>query len=155
MSILYDQSGKKNDLKAAPAGCYTGTASSPYETSATKGTLTVGGHKVYSLYMNPQNGYRNDSTSAVPKGNTDQGIYELADGTRAGTACCWDFGNAGTDNCNDTTMNTLYFGTGYWGSGAGSGPWFMGDFEGGVWAGGSGASSANNPTIRPSRFPTP
>jgi hypothetical protein len=33
----------------------------------------------------------------------------------------------------------LFFGTGYWGKGAGSGPWFMVDFEGGVWAGGSKA----------------
>ena len=35
------------------------------------------------------------------------------------------------------TMNTLFFGTGFWGKGAGNGPWIMGDFEGGVWAGGS------------------
>jgi len=45
------------------------------------------------------------------------------------------------------TTNTLFFGTGYWGSGAGSGPWFGGDFEGGVWMGGStatpGANSSN------------
>ena len=33
---------------------------------------------------------------------------------------------------------------GYWGKGAGSGPWFMGDFEAGVWAGGSGAANAVN-----------
>jgi len=42
-------------------------------------------------------------------------------------------------------MNTIFFGTGFWGTGAGSGPWFLGDFEGGVWATGSGASNANNP----------
>ena len=45
-------------------------------------------------------------------------------------------------------MNALFFGTGYgssyMGTGAGSGPWFMGDFEG-VWAGGSGDSTVNNP----------
>ena len=34
-------------------------------------------------------------------------------------------------------MATLLFGTAWWGRGAGNGPWFMGDFESGVWAGGS------------------
>ena len=29
-----------------------------FESSATKGSLTVGGHKVYSLYMNAREGYR-------------------------------------------------------------------------------------------------
>jgi hypothetical protein len=31
----------------------------------------------------------------------------------------------------------LFFGNGFWGNGAGSGPWFMADFEAGVWAGGA------------------
>jgi hypothetical protein len=44
-------------------------------------------------------------------------------------------------------MNALYFGTGFWGSGAGAGPWFMGDFEAGVWATGSGASNAVNANL--------
>jgi hypothetical protein len=34
-------------------------------------------------------------------------------------------------------MNTLFFGTAFWGRGAGNGPWFMADYEAGVWAGGS------------------
>ena len=34
-------------------------------------------------------------------------------------------------------MNTLFFGNAFWGNGAGTGPWFMADFEAGVWAGGS------------------
>ena len=146
VSILYDQSGKGNDLKAAPKGCYTGTASEPdSESSATKKTFNINGHKVYALYMVAHDGYRNNSCTGVPTGNTDQGVYVVADGTHAGGACCWDFGNVWPDNCNGHTMNPIFFGTGYWGTGAGSGPWFMGDFEGGVWSGGSGAASANNP----------
>jgi hypothetical protein len=149
VSILYDQSGKKNDLKVAPAGCYNdGSANTPdYESSATKKKVTVGGHSVYALYTNAHEGYRNNSTSGVPKGNTDQGIYELADGTHFGGACCWDFGNAGTDNCNGTTMNTIFFGTGYWGQGAGNGPWFEGDFEAGVWAGGTSNGTPGAPAV--------
>jgi hypothetical protein len=95
--------------------------------------------------MNAREGYRLTSKGAgMPLGNTPEGIYMLADGTHSGTACCWDFGNVSTDPTKYGVMNTLFFGTGYWGKGAGAGPWFLGDFEGGVWAGGSGASTATN-----------
>jgi hypothetical protein len=145
VSILYDQSGRGNDLKVAPAGCYSGTASEPdYESSAIKRSLTIGGHKVYALYMIAHDGYRNNSPSGMPTGSAPQGIYEVVDGRRFGSACCWDFGNASTDNCNLDTMNALFFGTGYWGKGAGSGPWFMADFEGGVWPGDSGGAITTN-----------
>jgi non-reducing end alpha-L-arabinofuranosidase len=153
ISILYDQSGKGNDLTKAPAGCYTGTASLPDNESNAKGrSLMVGGHKVYALYMIPQDGYRNNKATGMPTGSAAQGIYEIADGKRIGGACCWDFGNASTNNCNGGTgnMNTLYFGTGYWGKGAGKGPWFLADLENGVWAGGTGASNAvisTNPSM--------
>jgi hypothetical protein len=145
-SAVYDQSGKKNDLKVAPKGCYTGTASEPdKESNAMTKSVTLNGKKVYALYTLVHEGYRNNACTGVPTGNNDNGIYVVADGTHAGGACCWDFGNVWPDNCNSHTMNTIFFGTGYWGTGAGTGPWFMGDFEGGVWAGGSGASNVNNP----------
>jgi hypothetical protein len=156
ISLLYDQSGRGNNLKVAPAGCYTGgNANKPDNESNAKGkSINISGHKVYALYMIPQDGYRNNSASGMPTGaTTGQGIYEIADGSRTtngqpvGNACCWDFGNASTNNCNGGTMDALFFGTGYWGTGTGNGPWFMGDFEGGVWAGGTGASSANNPNL--------
>ncbi len=150
ISLLYDQSGRGNNLIVAPAGCYTGgNANEPdYESNAKGKSVQISGHKVYALYMIPQDGYRNNSPSGMPTGSAAQGIYEVADGTRtgaaAGTACCWDFGNASTNNCNQGTMSALFFGTGYWGKGTGSGPWFLADFEGGVWAGGTGASNAVN-----------
>jgi hypothetical protein len=50
-------------------------------------------------------------------------------------------------------MNALFFGTGYWGKGAGSGPWFLADLEGGVWAGGTGASNVQNPNLPSSNVP--
>jgi hypothetical protein len=150
VSKLYDQSGKANHLLVAPAGCYMGTASQPDNESNAKGrSLTVSGHKAYALFMVAQDGYRNDSTSGMPTGSAAQGIYEVADGKRGGPACCSDFGNAKTNNCNGPTgsMNAMFFGTGFWGKGAGSGPWFMGDFEAGVWAGGSGASTIVNSSL--------
>jgi hypothetical protein len=148
VSILYDQSGNGNNLKVAPAGLSNGGtyAGMPdFESSATKGMLTVSGHKVYSLYMNAREGYRLTAAGkGMPLGNKAQGIYILADGTHSGTACCWDFGDVSTDPTVYGVMNTVFFGTGYWGKGAGSGPWFMGDFEGGVWAGGSASTPGTN-----------
>jgi non-reducing end alpha-L-arabinofuranosidase len=151
VSILYDQSGRNNHLRVAPAGCYEdGSANLPdFESNAKGKSLTVGGHNVYALYTNTREGYRNNNPTAVPRDSAPQGIYMLADGRRYGTACCWDFGNASQDNCYGRTgiMSALFLGTGFWGRGAGSGPWFMGDFEGGVWAGGSGMSSATNNSL--------
>src|SRR5207253_2659207 len=49
ISKLYDQSGAGNDLTVAGAGCYVTTADT--ESDATGRSLTVSGHKVYSLYM--------------------------------------------------------------------------------------------------------
>ena len=100
--------------------------------------MTIKGHKVYSLYMNAREGYRIMTKGKnVPTGSASQGIYELADGTHSGTACCWDFGNVTTNPQSYADMNTLFFGVAFWGKGAGSGPWMMADFEAGVWAGGS------------------
>jgi len=145
VSVLYDQSGNGNDLKSGPAGLAgNGTRSGEpdYESTATKLSVTAGGHKVYALYMQQYEGYRtplNKAGKNVPTKQASEGIYELADGTHAGTACCWDFGNVTTNPTQYHTMNTLFFGTGFWGKGAPSGPWFEADFEGGVWAGGTSA----------------
>jgi hypothetical protein len=155
VSILYDQSGRGNDLRVAPAGCSAGTASEPdFESNAKRRALMVGGHRVYALYMNAHEGYRDNTTWGMPIGTAAQGIYEVVDGRRIGSSCCWDFGNATTDNCYGSTgsMNAIFFGIGFWGSGTGSGPWFMGDFQGGVWAGGSGASNVRNNNLPASNF---
>jgi non-reducing end alpha-L-arabinofuranosidase len=147
ISKIYDQSGKGNDLIKAPKGCYTGTASQDdYESDAKGRSLMVNGHKVYALYTKAHDGYRNNTSTGMPTNLAGQGIYMVADGKRYGGACCFDFGNASKDNCYGTTgiMTALFFGTGSWGKGTGSGPWFMADLEGGVWAGGSGGSGVNN-----------
>jgi hypothetical protein len=74
----------------------------------------------------------------MPVGTEPEGKYMLADGTHYGMACCWDFGNVTHTPANAWHfMDTLFFGVAYWGRGVGNGPWFMADFEAGVWAGGS------------------
>jgi hypothetical protein len=144
VSVLYDHSGNGNDLQRAPKGNTAGGATGAlddYESIATKGQVTAGGHQVYSLYMNKTEGYRVQTGvkgNKIPTGTQPQGTYELADGTRGGTACCWDFGNVTPNPATEWRfMDALCFGVTWWGKGAGSGPWFGADFEGGVWAGGT------------------
>jgi non-reducing end alpha-L-arabinofuranosidase len=147
ISKIYDQSGKGNDLIESPAGTYE--PGPDYEVPASHAVM-VGTHKVYSLYFpHPPSlpsgsapsgyGYRNNKTTGMPTGTAAQTVYMLADGTYAGNGCCFDFGNAETNNGNGPTgdMAAINLGTSYWGMGAGSSPWFEGDFEAGVWAGGS------------------
>lgn len=138
---LYDQSGKGNDITVAKAGLSNGgqwADKDDFETIATKGLIKVNGNDVYALYMEQRQGYRQTKAgNGMAIGNQPQGIYMLADGTRVGGACCWDFGNVTPNPKVYAEMNTLFFGTAYWGRGAGQGPWFGADFEAGVWMGGS------------------
>ena len=107
VSRLYDQSGKGNDLVVSSKGCSEGTASEDdHESEATGRSLTVSGHKVYALRMEPHEGYRNNEAVDMPTGSDAQGIYEVADGKHYGAACCWDFGNSTRDNCNGATGAT-------------------------------------------------
>jgi hypothetical protein len=160
-SILYDQSGRMNNLTVAKGGCYEGTAAEDdYESDAKRRkTTAAGGRSFYALYMDKHEGYRNTGTryptegpagAGMPTGSQEQGVYMVAEGSGkrqgAGCCCCWNFGNGSRNNCYGPTgqMNALFLGIGYWGKGTGNGPWFMGDFEAGVWAGGSGMSNAVN-----------
>jgi non-reducing end alpha-L-arabinofuranosidase len=155
VSIVYDQSGQGNHLTHAPPDCYQDTLNEPSNESDAKGrALKVGGHDVYALHMIARDGYRANETSGMPTGSEAQGIYEVVDGKRFDTYCCWDFGNASTDNCPSPagTVNALFFGTAYWGTGAGDGPWFMADFENGIWSGGDGKSDVQNPELPSSTF---
>lgn len=158
VSKIYDQSGKGNHLIKAPKGCYqcpNGSACQDDNESDAKGrSVTIAGRKAYALFMKEKDGYRNNNATDMPMNLEGQGIYMIADGKRYGTACCWDFGNASKDNCYGPTgiMTALYFGTGFWGKGAGNGPWFQADLEGGVWSGGSGGSGVRNNNLPSSNY---
>jgi hypothetical protein len=155
VSVLYDHSGNGNDLRRAPKG-NTGTgvgatgALDDYESIATKGLVTAGGHKVYSLYMNKLEGYRVQVGVVgknMPTGSQPQGTYMLADGTRNATECCWDFGNVTSKPATEwRVVDALFFGAcNWWGTGDGTGPWFLADFGGGLWAGGSRDGDPGSP----------
>ncbi|MBN2575092.1 MAG: hypothetical protein JXP73_11065 [Deltaproteobacteria bacterium] len=138
---IYDQSGKGNFLAAqtpdtqdmSPAGHSGMTAA-----SATKEQLTVGGHKVYSLYTNASQAYWHDgSNSGMPKGSSPQGIYMVTSGKHVSSGCCYDYGNGPTSRTmsGGGTMDSVYFGNcTIWGSGNGTGPWVMADLEGGIYS---------------------
>ena len=147
ISIIYDQSPKGNHLRSAPAG---GAKSTPdNEASATALKLTIGGHTVYAVHIPAGVGYRNDTTSGIAAGDEAETEYMVTSGTYYNGGCCFDYGNAETNNNDDNagTMEAVYFGnsTG-WGKGAGNGPWVMADLENGLFA---GSSFAANPKDTP------
>jgi hypothetical protein len=148
ISIIYDQSGKKNHLTKAPGG--GAKSSGDNEASATALKLTVGGHSVYGVHIPAGVGYRDDKTSGIATADQPETEYMITSGNYYNSGCCFDYGNAETDNHDDGagTMEAVYFGnsTG-WGKGAGSGPWVMADLENGLFAGQSTAANPNNTPI--------
>ncbi|MFC1407454.1 MULTISPECIES: arabinofuranosidase catalytic domain-containing protein [Streptacidiphilus] len=154
ITVIYDQSGRGNNLTDAPAG---GAAGGPDNlASATAAPVTVGGHEAYGVYVAAGTGYRDDSTSGIATGDAAEGMYAVLDGTHYNGGCCFDYGNAETSN-NDTGnghMEAIYFGNiKVWGYGTGNGPWVMADMENGLYSGVNAGYNANDPTVS-SRFLT-
>ena len=127
-----------------------------FESSATKKSLMVGGHKVYALYMNAREGYRtalNVKAKGVPIGNTAQGIYSspmarTPDRMLLGLRQRLARSHEVRHHEHLVLRNRLL------GQRRRQRPWFMGDFEGGVWAGGSdrarptGNPHTSNPSMK-------
>ncbi|KAI0160772.1 putative alpha-L-Arabinofuranosidase B [Xylariaceae sp. FL1272] len=156
---IYDQSGNGNDLTAAPAGgaaAGAGPDGSDLLADASAAQVVVSGNTVHGVYVSPGVGYRNDATHNIPTGDEAQGIYAVLDGTHYNGRCCFDYGNAETNN-NDNGgghMQALYFGSqSSFGSGAGNGPWVLADLEDGTFAGRLKAENPDNPSVT-SRFVT-
>jgi hypothetical protein len=152
ISIIYDQSGKGNHLTRAPLNQQQyHNGGQDVLAVANALPITIGGHKAYGIHSPPGTGYRNDSTKGVATGDEPEVIYEVTDGTYTVDGCCFDFGNAETNNKAgaDGSMEALFFGTGYWDKGSGNGPWVEADLEDGVYnqGGASGATNANEPSM--------
>ena len=145
---IYDQSGHGNNLTDAPGG---GAAGGPDNlANATAAPVTVDGHEAYGVYVAPGTGYRDDSTSGIATGDEPEGEYAIFDGTHYNGGCCFDYGNAETNNDDDGdgTMEAIYFGNiKVWGYGTGNGPWIMADMENGLYSGVNAGYNANDPTI--------
>jgi len=144
ITIVYDQSGHGNDVAYQGSG---GAGGADTPANATSESLTVGGAKAYSLYINPGNSYwHNGSSSGMPKGSAPQGAYMVTSGTHVNGGCCFDYGNSETDRRADGAgaMDAIYFGTSCWFGGcSGSGPWVQADLEYGLYSGGSQSWNQN------------
>ena len=147
ITVVYDQSGKGNDL------WYQGSTQVPAPTSSSAAkasdTTTVNSHKVYSLYINAGNCYWHDSSkSGMATGSQPEGMYMVTSSKHANSGCCFDYGNSETDRSADGSgaMDAINFSTTTaWGSGAGSGPWVMADLEYGLFAEGDTKKNSNDP----------
>jgi hypothetical protein len=171
ISIIYDQSPKGNHLKVTPPGGWL--ANGGTEANATAARITANGHTVYGVYTTGSFdeavggvGYRNNTTQGVATGDQPEAMYNTATGTARNDEpesmymvtngkyyndqCCFDYGNAETNNLDNGngTMEAVYFGNStQWGKGSGSGPWVMADLENGIFAGQSFDPPATNTSL--------
>lgn len=153
ITIIYDQSSRKNHLtQAPPGGAASGPEAGGYDNlaSAAGAPVTLNGQKAYGVFVSPGTGYRNNAASGTATGDAAEGMYAIFDGTHYNDGCCFDYGNAETNNLDTGNghMEAIYFGTNtIWGSGAGSGPWIMADLENGLFSGANPKQNTGDPTI--------
>jgi non-reducing end alpha-L-arabinofuranosidase len=144
---IFDQSGHGNNLTDAPAG---GSATGPdILANAAAAPVTVDGSKVYGVNISLGMGYRDDSTTDIATGNASEGEYAVLDGTHYDNECCFDYGNAETNNDDDGdgTMEAINFGDETtWGYGTGDGPWIMADMENGLFSGENAGYNSGDPS---------
>jgi hypothetical protein len=134
ISIVYDQSPKHNDLTQAPRGGFSGPALGGFNNLpiADMAPITIMGHKVYGVFIEPGMGLRQNDTKGTAVDDQAEGQYWVVNGKHFNAGCCFDYGNAEIDSRDDDngTMETIYFGNATpWYSGAGDGPWIMTDQE--------------------------
>ena len=157
ISIIYDQSSNGNHLTKSPPGGWLNNGG--LEADATAARVTVGGHTVYGVYttMNWDNdvgavGYRNNDTQGIPTGDDPETMYMVVSGKHYNEWCCFDYGNAETNNLDNgkATMEAVYFGSStQWAKGNGNGPWVLADLEDGVYHGGdpNAVTATNTPIV--------
>ncbi len=109
---LYDQSPNHNDLTPAPpGGASRGPGPNGYDVPSVANALpiTVGGHKVYGIAISPGMGYRNDTPKGTAVNGQPEGVYMVTSALNLNSKCCFDFGNAETNNLDnkDGHMNAI------------------------------------------------
>jgi len=134
ITVLYDQSGKKNDLVQAPRGGFGGPSMGGFNNvpMADWAPVTVMGHKVYGVFIAPGMGMRWNDAKGTAVDDQAQGQYWVINGQHYNSGCCFDYGNAETDSRDDGdgTMETTYYGNASsWYHGEAPGPWVMTDQE--------------------------
>jgi hypothetical protein len=151
ITIIYDQTTRRNDLTIAPAGT-AGPANAGVPADGLP--VTAGGHTVYGASFSGRMGYRKTNASGTARNGQPEGMYMVTTGTHFNSGCCFDYGNmeiqlADTGNGH---MDAIYFGTLCWFPPCnGSGPWVMADLENGLFQSNTGASQ--NPSYTGNRNP--
>jgi non-reducing end alpha-L-arabinofuranosidase len=150
ISVLYDQSEKKNDLTVSLFG--SAKTSPLNETPANRLKDTIAGHPVYPIATVAGEGYRRNNTTGVATGTQAEGMYMVTSGKRFNSGCCFDYGNAESDAIatgkSTGAMEALYFGSSCWFSPCqGSGPWALADLEWGLFQGGAKGVSSTNTSL--------
>jgi len=150
---IYDQSGEGNNLTIEGAGGHGGA-----DVGAGADVLptTLDGQKVYGVYIEPGMGYRDDDTTDIATDGEPEGMYMVTSGTHVNGGCCFDYGNAETDNDDngDAHMDAVNFSTECWFTCNGSGPWVQADLESGLYQSGSGGATSTEGTGNSSPFVT-
>lgn len=101
---IYDQSPNHNDLTPAPpGGAARGPGPDGYDIPAVAKALraTISGHKVYGIAISPGMGYRNDSPKGTAVNGQPEGVYMVTSALNLNGKCCFDFGNAETNNLDN------------------------------------------------------
>ena len=146
ISVIYDQSPNKNDLKKSGTALWLKNGGN--EADASLAQITVSGHVAHGIYVDNDGStakdvaYRNNATKGLATGDQAEAMYMVLDGKRFSSICCFDYGNAETTNSDSgsATMEALYFGDSVQFSGStgmGNGPWVAADLENGMYAGDS------------------
>jgi hypothetical protein len=147
---IYDQSPEGNNLTIEQGG---GANPNPDRGAVANALpITIGGHEAYGLDVESGVGYRDDTTKGVATGSAPEGMYMVASGTHVNSGCCFDFGNAETNNHDngaghmDSDNLTTWCGSNS-APCTGSGPWVEADMENGQWMGnGSNPNNRGNST---------
>ena len=134
ITTIYDQSGKHNDLTQPPRGGFSGPAMGGFDNIpvADMAPVTIMGHKVYGVFIEPGMGLREDDVKGTAVDDQAEGQYWVLNGKHFNSGCCFDYGNAEIDSRDDDngTMEATYFGTSAsWYHGPAPGPWLMTDQE--------------------------
>ena len=134
ITTIYDQSPKHNDLTQAPRGGFNGPAMGGFNNLpvADMAPISLMGHKVYGVFIEPGMGLRNDDPTGTAVDDQAEGQYWVINGLHFNNGCCFDYGNAETDSRDDDngTMETAYYGDATpWYHGTLPGPWVMTDQE--------------------------
>ncbi len=101
---IYDQTANHNDLTPAPpGGAAKGPGPNGYDLPAVANALPamVGGHKVYGIAIAAGMGYRNDTPTGTAVRGKPEGVYMVTSALDLNDKCCFDFGNAETNNLDN------------------------------------------------------